>query len=125
MRRSRGQKWFARSVYKTFSTVSIVASHDEALKILRRSDTLVIVKRGVPRSLKLRCPCASGHILTLNLDPSAVHTWHLNVVDGKVSISPSVWLETDCRCHFILRRNRVYLCNSRGRRPRNDRFSGE
>lgn len=104
------------SVYKTFTRLAIVSSHDEALEELEHSDAIVIVQRGTNRSLNLKCPCDDQHILTLNLDPRLGHAWRLKVAKGELTLWPSVWLETECQCHFMIRRNRVYLYGMRGRR---------
>lgn len=94
---------------KLYAEFVRVRTQDEAVKVLAGKDALVLVERGKPRSLKLRCPCGADHILTVNLDRALGLAWRLNITGSSVSLYPSVWLETGCRCHFILRRNRVYI----------------
>jgi Family of unknown function (DUF6527) len=93
---------------KSYSGFVRVRTQDEALEILALEDKLVLVERGEPRSLKLRCPCGDGHVVTVNLDPTVGLAWRLRVAGSSLSLSPSVWLETGCRCHFILRRNKIF-----------------
>lgn len=100
---------FGRRADKVYAEFIRVRTQDEALEVLAGKDTLVMVERGKPRSLKLRCPCGADHILTVNLDQAAGLAWRLNITGSSVSLFPSVWLETGCRCHFILRRNRIYI----------------
>ena len=114
---------FERVADKSYPEFVRVRTQDDALKILAIEDALVIVDRGKPRSLKMRCPCDAGHILTVNLDESIGTAWRLRISDSFLSVYPSVWLGTGCRCHFILRRNRVYLVG-RQFKVRGRRFEG-
>src|SRR5437660_574254 len=82
---------------------------------MQSQDTIVVVKRGRPRWLKLRCPCGCGELLSINLDPQAGDSWKLLVREGKVCLFPSVWRDTGCESHFNLWNNRVYFCYGRMR----------
>jgi hypothetical protein len=57
----------------------------------------------------LLCPCGCGSILQLNLVAPTRPRWRLRVhEDGAVTLWPSVWRQTGCRCHFWLRHGRVF-----------------
>jgi hypothetical protein len=113
--KKRTESVFERVADKSYRGFARVSTQDDALDVLTKKDSLVIVERGKPRSLKMRCPCDANHILTINLDNEIGMAWRLRIGDSAVSLFPSVWLETGCRCHFILRNNRVYVL---GRRPK-------
>src|SRR6266699_5814764 len=120
--KDRSDNVFGRLADKSYSEFVRARTQDEALEILAREDTLVLVERGKPRSLKMRCPCESSHILTVNLDEAIGLAWHLRIIGSSVTLFPSVWLDTGCQCHFILRRNRIYIVRRRAKSTR-DRLS--
>jgi hypothetical protein len=95
---------------KQFSEVLHVRSQSDALPILATEDCLVIVKRGTPRLLLMRCPCGCGDNITLNLDPRAGRSWSVRETDGVVTLSPSIWRGSRCKSHFFLWDNAVYNC---------------
>lgn len=121
MKKKRTETVFERVADKTYKGFSRVGTQDEALGILARKDALIVVERGKPRSLKLRCPCDTDHILTVNLDDEIGLAWHLRITDTLLSLYPSVWLESGCECHFVLRRNRVYVFGRRSKRRKHQR----
>lgn len=70
----------------------------------------VLITRGIPRWLFIRCPCGCGEDIPVNLDARAGKAWRL-YHDAKTgtSLFPSVWRDTGCGSHFILRRDQIYL----------------
>jgi len=116
--KKRTKSVFNRIADKSYERFVRVGTQDEALELLAREDTLVLVDRGKPRSLKMRCPCGANHVLTVNLDQTIGIAWRLRVTGSLISLFPSVWLQTGCHCHFILRRNRVYVVGRHARPKR-------
>ncbi len=105
---------------KRLSIKANVSSRAGAAGYLKRPGDAVIVERQGPRWLILLCPCGCGAELPLNLDRRAGPAWRLyNSPKKGVSIYPSVWRETDCKSHFIIRRNKIMMMTSRraGRLP--------
>ena len=72
----------------------------------------MLVERGVPRAVILKCPCGCGDDLTLNLDPRAGRAWRLYRDRAGVTLFPSVWRESGCKSHFIVWHNNVFMCNA-------------
>ncbi len=63
---------------------------------------------GCDWSAILRCPGGCGKALEMNLLRTAKPVWRITEgVDGEVSLHPSVWLKTGCKCHFVLLRGEV------------------
>jgi len=94
-------------VYRDVITVPDQATAGAQLK----EGALVIVMPGErPKSLKFLCPCGCGVVVSINLIPESGKAWEMGV-EPKYGISlwPSVWLDTGCCSHFILRRNKVRL----------------
>lgn len=59
----------------------------------------------------MRCPCGCGHVIELLVIAEAKPRWDVSVdIQGRPSLSPSVWLRKGCRSHFWLRNGRVYWC---------------
>jgi len=95
---------------KHYRAIDRVSNQAEARKVLAARDSLVMVFRGRPRWLSMRCPCGCGDSVSVNLDPQAGENWHL-VDDGrKIGVFPSIWRDTGCQSHFILWKNTAHFC---------------
>ena len=74
----------------------------------KRGILYVIGEDGYDWAAAMQCPGGCGKLLEMNLYPDAHPVWSVTEhQDGTVSLTPSVWLKTGCRCHFILRAGRV------------------
>ena len=91
-----------------------VDSRAAAADLLSEAGDAVLIVRGVPRWLLLRCPCGCGETLPINLDRRAGKAWRLykSRRDG-VSLYPSVWRDTGCGSHFIIWRDQISLFDDR------------
>lgn len=95
------------------------AHQSEAATLVKEPGDAVLVNRGVPRSLVLRCPDGCGELLTVNLDPRSGPAWRLYVEDNHLlTLFPSVWRDTGCHAHFILWDNAIHWTNERWTRRR-------
>ena len=82
----------------------------EAERLIAGLGEAVIVERGRPRSLVMRCPDGCGQILAVNLDGRAGKAWELDLREGP-TLYPSVWREGGCGSHFIVWRGRILWCH--------------
>ena len=71
---------------------------------------VVLVRRGVLRSLLMRCPDGCGETLLVNLDPRAGKAWRLRIDNGGLTLYPSVWRDGGCGSHFIVWQHRILWC---------------
>lgn len=63
-----------------------------------------------PKWLMLRCPCGCGQVRRVSVSPTVRPSWTLQMSPGSTaSLYPSVWLQQECRAHFILRDNLAYV----------------
>ncbi len=70
----------------------------------------VLVTRGAPRWLLLRCPCGCGEEIPVNLDARAGKAWRLYKSDSTgLTLFPSVWRDTGCESHFVVWRDRILM----------------
>ena len=84
---------------------------DEANVLLEEPGDAVLVERGIPRSLVMRCPDGCGETLTINLDRRAGKAWRMNAEkNATLSLYPSVWKADGCRSHFVVRQSRIIWC---------------
>jgi hypothetical protein len=60
----------------------------------------------------LRCPCGCGERLEMMLLEGVKPRWDV-ILDGhgRVSLHPSVWLQSGCRSHFWVRKGKVIWCD--------------
>lgn len=104
---------------------AIVGSRSEVAELLVRPSDAVLIQRGQPRWLLLKCPCGCGEDIPINLDPRAGKAWRCYFdKDRGLTIFPSVWRDTGCQSHFIIWRNQIVLFDgeSSGASPSNPEF---
>lgn len=91
-----------------------VAHRHEANPALTEPGAVVLVLRGVARSLAMACPDGCGEQLTINLDPRSGPAWRFYGDDEHgISVFPSVWRDTGCGSHFIVWRSKIFWCDWR------------
>jgi hypothetical protein len=86
-----------------------VNSREKATEYLNQPGDAVIVDRQGPRWLIMSCPCGCGAELPVNLDRRAGPAWRLYETSKGLSVFPSVWRDTDCKCHFVIWRNKILV----------------
>lgn len=96
---------------------TVVRRH-EADALLDRPGDCVLVERGVPRSLVMRCPDGCGDVLTVNLDARTAKAWRFFRRRNQVSLFPSVWRDTGCGSHFIVWNHTIIWCDRYAGAPR-------
>ena len=75
---------------------------------LKPGTVYIVGDDGYDWSAAMRCPGGCGKTLEMNLLPDAHPAWKVNEHrNGLVSLCPSVWLKTGCKCHFVLQHGRV------------------
>lgn len=87
-----------------------VESHDAAVALLSNPGDAVIVERGKPRFLILRCPCDCGDDLIINLDRRVGKAWCLYQKKKGMTLFPSYWRDDKCGSHFVLWNNHIHWC---------------
>jgi len=88
-----------------------VESRDMADSLLNQSGDTVLVLRGTPRMLVMRCPSGCGDNLIINLDGRIGYAWRFYQHRKALTLYPSYWREDGCRSHFILWNSRIYWCH--------------
>lgn len=84
---------------------------DEAEPLLTDLGQSVMISRGRPRSLVMRCPDGCGETLVVNLDDRAGKAWQLDMRGEGPTLFPSVWRDGGCDSHFIVWRGRIMWCD--------------
>ena len=99
----------------TLAVTAIVQSRSEVVGQLRNSGDAVIIQRGTPRWMILKCPCGCGDEIPINLDQRAGKAWRFYETKNRgVSLYPSVWRDTGCQSHFIIWYGRILLFDAYG-----------
>lgn len=89
---------------------AVVESRSAAAGLLNDPGEAVIIERGVPRWMFLKCPCGCGDEIPINLDARAGKAWrYYNDSRHGVTLYPSVWRDTGCESHFIIWRGEIWL----------------
>ena len=87
-----------------------LASRAGASDLLHEPGDAVLITRGEPRWLLLRCPSGCGEDIPINLDERAGKAWRLyRGPKAEVTLFPSVWRDTGCECHFVIWRDRILV----------------
>ena len=100
--------------YTSLSIKSIVQSRAEISSQLALPGDAVLIIRGQPRWLLLKCPCGCDDEIPVNLDWRAGNAWRIyGGKDKPVTLFPSVWRDTGCLSHFIIRNGQILLIDGR------------
>lgn len=97
-----------------------VESRDTAIPLLSKGGDTVLVERGKPRMLVMRCPCGCGDDLLINLDKQVGPAWRHYHNRRGLTLYPSYWRDDRCGSHFIIWNNRIYWCYGWGTGHSND-----
>lgn len=109
------------------SLKAIVESRSEVGDLLVRPGDSVLIQRGQPRWLILKCPCGCGDEIPVNLDPRAGKAWRIYFDKYRgLTVFPSVWRDSGCQSHFIIWRDQIVLFSgeSAWESPSNSEFLG-
>lgn len=87
-----------------------VTSRVGAATLLAAPGDAVLVVRGTPRWLLLRCPCGCGEEIPVNLDSRAGKAWRLyGFPTEDLTVFPSIWRDTGCESHFVIWRGHILM----------------
>lgn len=92
-----------------FSIKSIVSTREGVKGLLKSPGDAVLIQRSEPRWLMLLCPCGCGDEIPINLDIRSGKAWRIYNKNNELTLFPSVWRDTGCAAHFIIRRNQILL----------------
>src|SRR4051812_11259671 len=95
----------------TISYKGTIKSRSESGVLIEPGD-YVIVERGAPRLIVMRCPCGCGDDLLINLDARSGPAWRFYSKQSGNSLHPSYWRSSACKSHFIIWNNKIYWCSS-------------
>jgi hypothetical protein len=92
-----------------------VASRADVGRQLAKPGDAVLIARGQPRWLMLRCPCGCGEDIPINLDERAGKAWRYYEGGARgATVFPSVWRDSGCQSHFIIWGGRILLFDAYG-----------
>jgi hypothetical protein len=87
-----------------------VGSRAGVADILQSAGDAVLIQRGTPRWLLLKCPCGCGEDIPVNLDARAGKAWRIFRGERSgLSVFPSVRRDTGCESHFIIWRDWILM----------------
>lgn len=87
--------------------VTVVDAADEVPERLPPGVVVVVGTSRRPKWIVFECPCARGHRVWLNSQPSHSPHWMAGGAGRQLTIWPSVWVGAPWGCHFWVRRGRV------------------
>ena len=96
------------------SLKSIIQSRTEVGAQLVAPGDAVLIIRKQPRWLLLKCPCGCDDEIPINLDQRAGQAWRIyRNRDEQLTLFPSVWRDTGCLSHFIIRSSHILLLSEK------------
>ena len=107
-----------QSIARRIRHKGTVESRHDADVLLEMPGDIVVVLRGVARSVVIACPDGCGSKLTINLDPRAGKAWRAYHREEGFTLYPSIWRDSGCGAHFIVWRDAILWCSP-------DRFDGD
>lgn len=109
---------FFRSTRKgdaKFDGVQYYASHSALPAVPVKDEIAIVGTAGNAKWAVFDCPCRSGHVVQLNLQPSHRPRWRVSLNGGKPSLFPSVRLDAAPYCHYWIRSGDVLWTWDSGR----------
>ena len=100
-----------RTRAQTINFLATVQSTSEASERLTAPGDTVLVERGTPRLLQMKCPCGCGDVLTINLDKRSGPAWRIYWRRKRLTLFPSYWRDSNCGSHFIVWDGEIYWCD--------------
>jgi hypothetical protein len=92
---------------------AVAERRSEALLLLKTAGDVVLIERGIPRSLLIVCPCGCGEICTINLDARVGWAWRIKQdPPGRLSLYPSVWRTSGCQSHYVIRDGEIVMIHN-------------
>ena len=92
-----------------------VSSRSSASPLLKDPGDTVLIERGYPRWVVMKCPDGCGDELPINIDRKAGPAWRIFQSPRLgLTLYPSVWRDTGCGAHFIVWRNVILLFGAGG-----------
>ncbi|MFZ5480849.1 MAG: DUF6527 family protein [Myxococcota bacterium] len=79
---------------------------------LKNAGDVALVEKGRVRWVIMRCPCGCGDDVFINVDPEQGPSWRLRRDEAGITLFPSVWRDSGCGSHYIVRKGRAYLFTS-------------
>ncbi len=96
------------------SLKSVVETRAEVGSNLNAAGDAILIFRHHPRWLLLKCPCSCNDVISLNLDQRAGQSWRIyNGKDDQLSLFPSIWRDSGCLSHFIIRNGHIVMLGER------------
>ena len=93
---------------------SVVESRAQVGSQLNDPGDSILILRHHPRWLLLKCPCGCDDVIPINIDQRAGKSWRLyRGKDKRISLFPSVWRDTGCLSHFIIRNGQIDMLSGR------------
>lgn len=80
---------------------------DGTTRLEEAGDAVLISRGGHHRCVMLDCPCGCRSSLPINVDPRSGPAWRLYSPGPMLTLYPSVWRESGCNSHFVVRRGQV------------------
>jgi len=85
-------------------------TQSEAAVQARTGGIGLVMAGSKPKIAVFLCPSGCGEMLRVNLMREMGKAWRASLdADGRLTLSPSVYLETGCRAHFVLRANTAII----------------
>ncbi len=110
----------SRMKYLALTLKSTIKYHAEISTQLKAPGDAILILRERPRWLLLKCPCGCDDEIPLNLDYRAGPSWRIyKEKNDRITLFPSIWRDTGCLSHFIIRNSQCLLLEKFDR----DRFT--
>lgn len=105
----RSSQWLQATLRRGAPSYKAAVSDDPPDAVA--AGTLHLVgERGDYWLAMMKCPCGCGSDIQLAMSANSRPRWAYSGPLGEPTLAPSVWLESGCKCHFVLRRGKVLWC---------------
>jgi hypothetical protein len=88
---------------------------------LKEKEFIKVIYKRKPYWAIFRCPCGCSTIISLPLQKSNHHYWHVySSKNNRPNVYPSVWQNKVCCSHFVINDGKIIWCQNSGLEPYSD-----
>ena len=78
---------------------------------LEKKTIYILGGKKYPFQVIMQCPRSCKKKIFLNISHQHKKRWHvIEHSDGTISLTPSIWIDDKCNCHYWFKKGKIFWC---------------